>query len=311
MSKNRRDYVQEEIYDGHNGRKRMRPGHSPNVSRKQILTRMYERVLTEMAMNRFTWNGMPETIDLRFLEMSLLQKALAVFYYDAEYARYLALRGSGSGITNMYNNPTEFRVYGNSMLNKTLKANECVPIWANYWRSPDWDIITVYSQRLAEADRTIEINMLNSRHPFVFAVDANERLSMQNAFRQIEEGMPVIWGTENLSLSALQDKVSVFNIEGDKDNLVNFMTVKTRIWNEALTLLGIMNVNSEKRERMVVEEASGASGQVMAMRAIALNARQYAADQINEMFKLDVSVSWNLDETIANGITADVNTGIY
>ena len=304
---NNNDYVQNEIYD----RQALGFSRSPNVTRKNVLVRLYRRVLSEMCMNRFKWNGMPETVDVRFLEYILLNEALCVFYYDEEFNRYMALRASGSGRANMYNNPTEFRVYGNAMLNKTLSPRACVPIWANYLRAPDWDIISIYSQRLAEADRTIEINMLNSRHPFVFAVDANERLSMQNAFRQIEEGMPVIWGTENLSLSALQDKVSVFNIEGDKDNLVNFMTVKTRIWNEALTLLGIMNVNSEKRERMVVEEASGASGQVMAMRAIALNARQYAADQINEMFKLNVSVTWNLDETIANGITADVNTGIY
>lgn len=304
MSRNRADYVQSEIYDRHNGRKRMRPGVNQHNTRKAWLTRMYERVLSEMAMNRFTWEGLPDTVDHRFLEITLLQKALAVFYYDEEYGRFMALRASGSGITNMYDNPTEFRVYGNSMLNKTLKASECVPIWSNYWRTPDWDIIRIYSQRLAEADRTTEINMLNTRHPVVLAVDANERLTMENAFRNVQEGQPVIFGTENMQLGSITDKIYSFDLGGsNNNNLQDIMTAKVRIWNEALTLLGIMNVNSEKKERMVVEEASGSSGQVMAMRAVAMNSRQAACEQINRMYpEINVSVNWNLDENMTAGI---------
>ena len=54
--------------------------------------------------------------------------------------------------------------------------------------------------------------------------------------------------------------------------------------------------NSEKRERMVVEDASGASGQVLAMRAVALNERQRACERINKMYGLEVMCEWNLDE---------------
>ena len=307
------DYVRNDIYDPH----RLGMSSSPNVSRKRILVRLYERVLTEMAMNRFTWEGMPDTVDTRFLEYTLFNNALSVFYFDTEYDRYMALRGTGAGRINMYDNPTVFRVYGNAMLNKSLAANECVPIWSNYLRHPDWDIVRIYSQRLAEADRTVEINMLAERHPFVFAVSNDERLTMQNAFRQVQEGMPVIWGTDAMSVTSLQDKVHLFDLTTDKDRVVNDMTVKTRIWNEALTLLGIMNVNSEKRERMVVEEASGASGQVMAMRAIALNSRAAACEQINKMYGLDVSVKWNLDESVTAGVpglegngNGDIHDGI-
>ena len=92
-----------------------------------------------------------------------------------------------------------------------------------------------------------------------------------------------------------------------------------RTWNETLTLLGIMNVNSEKRERMVVEEASGASGQVLAMRAVALNERQRACERINKMYGLEVMCEWNLDEmttaenaalgAVAGGL-ADQNPGL-
>ena len=292
------DYVGDEIYLPHNA---LVPRDSPGLTRKGVLQCLYRRVLSEMSMNRFTWDGMPRTIDTRYLEWTLLNTGLAVFYFDDEYDRFMALRGTGSGVINMYDNPTEFRVYGNAMLNKTIRANDCVPIWSNYHRTPEWDVITIYSQKLAEADRTIEVNMLAERTPFMFAVDNNERLTVQNAFRQVQEGAPVIWATDSLNFQAIQEKAHLFDLRTDKDTLLNNMTAKVRIWNEALTLLGIMNVNSEKRERMVVEEASGASGQVMAMRAVALNARQVACDMINEKYGLEVSVEWNLDSSISKG----------
>lgn len=51
----------------------------PGVQRREVLTRMYARVLSEMCMNRYHWTGLPEEIDPRFLEMTLFSQGLAVF----------------------------------------------------------------------------------------------------------------------------------------------------------------------------------------------------------------------------------------
>jgi hypothetical protein len=261
---------------------------------------MYRRILMELCLARFKWTGLPDTIDIRFMETVLLRDALAVFYWDSEYDRFMVLRAMGLGNLNMYDNPTEFTVYGNAMLNKKLSGRECVPIWANKLRIPEMDVIHLYARRLAELDRTIDINQLNTRHPVVFAVDVNERLSMVNAFRKVQEGEPVIFGTEMMGPTALGEKVSVFNTGQDKGVLTEILDVKTRTWNEAMTLLGIMNVNSEKRERMVVEEAAGASGMVLAFRGAAMGERQAACERINEMYGLECSVEWALDEDLGS-----------
>lgn len=289
MSK-KTDYVQDNIYARFNGFK-----NNPNINQKAMLKSMYLRALTGMSMSRFKWHGLPDTVDERFLELTLMGRGLAVFYYDAEYGRFMALRGTGAGSVNMYDNPTEFRVYGNAMLNKTLSPKECVPIWANVWRKPDWDTLEIYSDKLAEIDRTIEIDMLTLRHPVILAANANERLTLTNAFREVQDGSPVIFGTEAMLEESLDNKIRAFDMSTSSIDLTSIMTVKSRIWNEALTLLGIFNVNDDKRERMVVEEAAGASGQVLAMRAMALEPRLQACEQINKMFDLDVSVEWNID----------------
>lgn len=298
MSNQKRpDYVREELYAPFNN--------APNVNRKMMITRMYQRILTERCVNRFKWSGLPDEIDVRFLELTLFNYGLSVFYFDGEYDRFMALRGSGFGNINMYDNPTRFRVYGNLMLERDLNARECVPIWANYMRIPDWDIIRVYSQRMAEFDTTIDINALTQRHPFLIAVGENERLTVQNAYRQVQEGQPVIFGTEAMNPNTLQEKISVFNMGIEKDAILNMQTAKNRVWNECLSFLGIENSNQEKKERMIVDEVNSTDGQVMASRAVAMNARREAVERINKMFGLAVQVDWRLDDDMTKGLTTD------
>ena len=64
--------------------------------------------------------------------------------------------------------------------------------------------------------------------------------------------------------------------------------LKTQIWNEALTYLGISNINVQKKERLITDEVSRNMGGVIASRYSRLNARQVACDKINKMFGLNV-----------------------
>lgn len=265
----------------------------PNQARDRLTTTetMFQRVLTEISLNRFKWVGMPDSIDERFLELTLFRNALCIFYREEKANRYLAVQGTGMGNINMYGNPTQFKVVGNSMVNQTLGAKQCVPIWANFLRIPDHDIVYLYASKLAEVDRTIEINLKSMRQSQVMFVDENERLSYMNIMRQYQEGQPMIFGTQNMDLS----KIQVFNLGIDKDQVVNLMDVKARLWNEAMTLLGINNSNQDKKERLVADEVSANNDQVSSQRSVALKSRKIAADQINRMFDLKISVDW--DET--------------
>lgn len=280
----------------------------PGTMRREILTGMYARVLSEMCMNRYHWTGLPEEIDPRFLEMSLFSQGLSVFFWDNEFNRYFALRGAGMGTPNMYNNPTEFIVYGNTMVNKTMKGDDCVPIWNNYLRTGDTDIVGVYARRLAEIDTTTEIDLIHMRMPVLLTADTNERKSVMDAYKQLAEGKPMIAEVSSATgLGTLQDKISSISTGIDKDYLPHVMEAKVKTWNEALTLLGIMNVNSSKKERMVVEEASGSSGQVLAMRAVNLQARKYACEWINAKYGLNVDVTWNLDDSAGTTDMQELN----
>lgn len=307
------DYVAESIYspfteDTGATRARSRRRRGNTRTKKARIARMYVRILTEMCMNRFKWEGLPDSIDPRFLEWTLFRDALSVFYFDKEFDQYMALRASGRDGVNFYDNPTGFTAYGNQVFSKHLRADECVPIWANYMRLPDIDVVRIFADRLAEADRTVEIDIFASRHPYIVGVGEDERLGMMNAFRAVEEGQPVIFGSETFNARSLSEKMSVLNLQLEKGAITEMQDARYRIWNDAMTLLGISTMNSFKKERLVGAEADGADGQAAAMRGVALNARRYACDQINRMFpELNVSVDWHT-EYMNNGLGPDENT---
>lgn len=279
---------------------------SPNRNLKTLIKNMYLRHLTELAINRFKWTGLPKSIDSRFVELELFRHALVVFYKETspEFVakageRFFAVAAAPLGALNVYQNPVEYRTYGTLYAAKTLKGgSECVPIWSNMLRTPDLDIVEVYAEQLTELTITIQANSKLLRKQKIIYANENTRLSYANIARQIDEGVEVIYGQEDAMNPA---NIQVLDIGGDPVGVLNLMIAKSKLWNECMTMLGINNANQDKKERLVADEVAANDDQVFATRGIALNSRQYACDQINAKYKnpdgtpLNVSVEFNTD----------------
>lgn len=279
-----------------------------NPARNRTVTseNMYLRILMELATNRFKWTGLPDSVDERFMEMTLFYRGLVVFFYDKDTSRYMAWRGAGYGAINMYDNPTQYTAVGNNAGSRTLNASaypdgeddegnvkfhkpDCVPIWTNNMRVPDMDIVRLYAARLAKLDMTIDINIKSQRHTHVILAEESERQTYVNLMRQHDEGQPVVFGTQNLDMS----KVQVFDVGVHPDVIPKLQVVKAKMWNECMTLLGINNSNQDKKERLVADEVSANDDQVLALRGVALNSRKRAAYEINRIWGLSLGVGWN------------------
>lgn len=261
--------------------------------RMQILENMYIRNLSELCANRFQWPGLPEEIDLRFLELELFTRARGIFMeHPKENDKYVFLRADGYGWWDYQNNPTSYTYTGNDILSGQVDADKCVPVWANYNRVPDIDTVYIYATKLAEIDRTIEINTMSARLTKIIAADENARLSMANIHKQIAAGEPVVYVTNGFDPA----NITVMDLGVNPDGIISMQMVKNRVWNEAMTLLGINNANQDKKERMITDEVGANDSQVEAFRDIALNARRQAAEKINEKYGLSVSVEFTSDE---------------
>lgn len=294
----KRDYVKNTVY-----REVMAAKPSTSENRQATLEYMYRRQLMGKCISRFTWEGLPNGIDPRFIETTIFNNGYSVFYYDSFFEMFMAMPATISGPLDIQDNPTGYRVTRNGVYSRDVSASESVCIWGNQIRVPEIDVVLSYAARLAQIDRTIEIDLLNERNPMIVACSQDQRLTVQNLISKIYDGEPVVWGTENLAVDNLASMIGVFplnqNAGAGAVSSIKHMESKAKIWGEALTMLGIMNVNSEKRERMVVEEAAGNSGQVLASRESFMKPRQLACEQINEKFGLQISCEWAVDDNAA------------
>lgn len=302
------DHVSAAIYSQHIHGAGRKFNNNPAQNRVAVLQRMYYRILVELCVNRFKWEGLPRDIDVRFMELTLFNHGLSVFFKDPEYNRFMALQGASSGQVNMQGNPTMFTVVGPNYRGRRLRAVdhviydkasddfvtkgvECVPIWSNYLRVPDLDIVLIYASKFAELDRTIEINSKNARRSKVIVVDENSNLSLTNIVRQLDEGSPLI----KIGRQMMDGELSALDLGVHPDSIEKLHILKQRLWNECMTYLGIKNANQDKKERLVADEVDANAEQVESTRAVNLNARRHAAEQMNELYGLNVHVAYHTD----------------
>ena len=91
----------------------------------------YYNRLTELATTMFSWKNLPNTIDARFLEMTLFSDGVAVFFKD-DVMGFLALQCMIGGNLNVYRIPVDRTAYATNGYNQKLNATNSVLIFNNY-----------------------------------------------------------------------------------------------------------------------------------------------------------------------------------
>ena len=149
----------------------------------------------------------------------------------------------------------------------------------------------MYAIRLAEVQRTIDINMLAQKTPVTIICPENERVAFKNIYKQVTGNKPVIWGTSALNM----DNYKVLDTKSPY--VIDKLTLyKHDLWNEAMTFLGVNNANQDKKERLVESEVGANDEQIEQARFNMLDARKLACKKINEMFGLNIDVKFRNDD---------------
>ena len=85
----------------------------------------------------------------------------------------------------------------------------------------------------------------------IVACSNDQRQTITNVISKIYDGEPVVWGPRaspwTTSLARSASSRSTRTPGAGAVSSIKHMESKAKIWGEALTMLGIMNVNSEKR----------------------------------------------------------------
>lgn len=263
--------------------------------------RYYNR-LTELSISMFEWKGLPDTVDPRFLELALFSDGYAVFFEDEEIG-YLALRCMIGGRWNVYNIPTYRRAFATNGYQRELDETNSVIIFNNLIHTNSVLDVDVTAHRLANIERTIDVNINAQKTPVLISCDETQRLSLQNLYAKYEGNMPVIYGDKNINPNSL--KVLTTGAPYVADRLYE---LKTQYWNEGLTYLGVSNVNVIKKERLISDEVKRNQGGIIASRYGRLVARQQACEEINKMFGLNLWCEYREDFQELNTETGEVES---
>ena len=256
-----------------------------NLTYQQYINR-----LTELAISMFEWKNLPDTIDSRYIELRLFMNG-SVVYFNDDVIGNLCLDMISSGNFDVYGNPILRRAYSfYNNYQKLLKPSNSVIVWNNYLRTNSILDVKMFAQRLYNLDRIIDVNANAQKTPTIVQGTEKQRLTLINLYKEFDGNAPFIFGDKNLDISSLKAISTEAPYVCDK-----IYQLKTQIWNEALTYLGISNISIQKKERMISDEVTRNQGGTIASRYSRLECRREGVKKINEMFGTNIEVNFRED----------------
>lgn len=236
-----------------------------------------------VCVNEWEWSGLPEGILERHIESLLFSKGFACFFKDPQMD-LMCLECDPTGHVNVYGDPLAYRVHGFNY-QRVLQADKCVVIRNNKLALPSEPFVMHYVNKMAEAERTMDVNVKACKTPIVFACDDKDVLTFKRIFQQVDGNVPAIFADRGLNLESIQAFQTGVKFMGNE-----LMDYKRSVEGDLLTFLGQNNTPVDKKERLITDEAEANDQLIESFADLQLQARQEACEAINEMFGLSVSV---------------------
>lgn len=270
-----------------------------------------------IALARFEWVNLPESMDSRWLELTLYNYGKASVLKD-ENLGIINTKCSNNNRLNIYGLPTDLHCFsfdydterilftGINELNGNDELKEAVLVMNDIDMIPSVNSMTLFALRLAECDRTNDVNIKALKYPIIIVTSENQRLTVENLYEQYDGNKPIIFGdtmqlVENFKCIDTKAPVILKDID----------THKKEIWNEALSYLGINNINIEKKERAVTDEINSNNELINLNLESYLAPRLKACKQINDLFGFtgtDKEISVRINSDLTNIIKTELST---
>ena len=254
----------------------------------------------KIATSLFEWKGLPDSMDARYLELTLYFMGKASILYDKNFG-LINTKCADGGKLNIYGIPTNLNCWSysyNTMRNtyqgyvgitdeekELTRDNSAVLVMNNNNMIPTAPTLELFAYRLAEAQRTADINIKQQKRPRLIMTDKKQELSMRNVINQVDDNELNIFVDKNSGTpDALKSIDNQAPFIADK-----IMDYKREIWNEFLTFLGISNLD-EKRERMILAESDSKNELINLNLQSYLITRKKACEECNKLFGTNINV---------------------
>lgn len=270
----------------------------------------FKKYLLEKVMSVFEFE-LPEMWDKNYFLYSLfLNGYLAIVNTDkfGVICQHCGLRGY-----NIYYNPTH-AIIVNPLLTGILEpkiGTQCslIRLQPNY--SGVSDIVNYYADNMAMTAETCEMNIMNSKLSFLFAVRGKSQAeSMKKILDQVMRGELGVFYDEKLKMGNDNIPLDFFNNDLKKNFIAPELQDTLRRWEEMFcNEVGIPNIRSDKKERMIVDEVNSNNIECFTKAELWLETLKEGVEQTNKMFNLDLGVKLRHNEGGGNNARGTLLAG--
>jgi hypothetical protein len=257
----------------------------------------FKKYLLEKVMSVFEFE-LPEMWDKNYFLYSLfLNGYLAVVNTDkfGVICQHCGLRGY-----NIYYNPTH-AIIVNPLLTGILEPKidtQCSLIRLQPDYSGVSDIVNYYADNMAMTAESCEMNIMNSKLSFLFAVRGKSQAeSMKKILDEVMRGELGVFYDEKLKIGDGNIPLDFFNNDLKKNFIAPELQDTLRRWEEMFcNEVGIPNTRSDKKERMIVDEVNSNNIECFTKVELWLETLKEGVEKTNRMFNLNLNVKLRHNE---------------
>lgn len=271
--------------------------HCANTS----LTNFFARYLMQKAMSVFKWN-LPETWSKNYFLYTLYVWGWVSVFETDKYG--VICQGSGLEGYDIFYQPTHV-VVTNPLLKKVKKlriGRDCEVLRL----TPDWggifDIIMYYADNMAMTAEATGMNVMNSKLSYMFSARNKAGAeSLKTIMDKIMRGELAVFYDEKLKTTrpdmATTEPWTAFAQDLRSNFIAPDLQDTMRRWEELFdNEIGINNVRSDKKERLITAEAESNNFEAKSKCELWLDSLQEGCKKVNKMFGIDISVDWRVEE---------------
>lgn len=257
------------------------------------LCRYFERYLLQKAISVFEWN-IPDTWDKSYFLYVLYCWGFISIVKTDKYGvipQACSLRGY-----DIFYRPTH-AIIANPLLRGILepRINQQCTIFK---LQPDYcgilDMVSFYAEMMAMCAEGAGINIYNTKLGYIFACkDKTTSESFKKMYDKITSGDPAAFADKNLFNDDGSPAWMTFAQNLKENYIAGSMLDDMRKWEYKFdTEIGIPNSNTEKKERMIVDEVNSNNVEVRTRCDLWLEELQKSCKLTKEMFDIDITVGW-------------------
>lgn len=260
------------------------------------------------SINRFKWEGLPETCNARMLECALQMNGTALL--ARVDGSFLTLISTPDGSLNVYGEPVGAYGYGLNGFNKhfnlyvegseneprpineqteeinavLFKDNELFYPFANYLR--------LGAERLTDVQRSIDVVVRMLKAPALIKTQERDVQSIKKILEDFDINTPYILGIDDSPYNQLE----VLDTGVKAENLKVLYEYLTDLQGQMNELIGInSNPQNDKKERLLVDEINANDDSTAYTIDARLKQRKKDAEIASKFFGLNIEVSLNDD----------------